>query len=172
MTLKDELMKIFKNINGWIIFCDTKNAITLAFNGVLIGLFIAQLDYLRKLFYINNLAFIVFMLILWLVGTISIIITVYNLRSSILPRIHHKLTTNMLYYGDIYNIYKNDYNKYLTDMRNINEAKYEEEISKQIIINSEIASIKYQYSIRAINLSLINAVIIILLAIINITIIN
>ena len=145
-----QLKEMFSNVNDWLKFAELKNGMMVALNSTFV-LAVIKSEFKEK--FQAGVYFVVLSLFV-----ISLILSI----SSYLPKIKCiddnwligkkkgiKPERNLLFYGDIYNISKNDlvnkvYKEYFKkDISNIEINKIELDYAEEIIVNSKIAIYKY-----------------------------
>jgi len=159
--MKEQLEKIFANVNDWLKFAETKSASLTAANGVILfGVF--------RVFKDTSYSVIPEVLIgcgYVLLG-ISLLLCLSSFVPSLsLPWTHKKSkvkeSDNILFFGHIENYtplsYLNKLSKSL-EVSKYQASRYEIMLADQIIINSVIASYKYSIFKKSILLTLIGCV--------------
>ncbi len=151
------LKEIFKNINEWLIFAETKNGVLISINGVLL---FRLLDYLEKIAVDNtslNIKMIWILIIIFLIAILIILKSFFPNNSTSVDENNNTSEYNynssriLIFYKDISQykcskLYLQDIYKYYLNM-NIDVEdlnKYELDYAKEIIINSKIACYKYK----------------------------
>jgi hypothetical protein len=143
--MKSELKYIFSNVNEWLKFAETKNAALIVFSASIILAILTNIT--------NNINIILkyYIIICLIFQIISLIISLISFYPTI--KISHILCKrneisekdNLLFYG---NIFKYDEKMYLKSIFNDkveNTTRFELDLAKQIIINSNITLKKYKF---------------------------
>lgn len=158
IIMKEQLEKIFSNVNDWLKFAETKSASLTAANGVvLFGVLrvTKDINYSAVSEALIYLSFVCFGL--------SLLLCLSSFIPSLsLPWAHKKSSVkendNLLFFGHIENYtpssYLNKLSKSLA-VDNYCASKYEHMIASQIITNSVIASYKYSVFKKSIWLTLV-----------------
>lgn len=156
--MKEQLDRIFTNVNDWLKFAEAKSASLIAANGVIL---FGALDFTKETVYpMLSESFLYFSHFLF---GMSLLLCLSSFVPSLtLPWTHKKNTTknddNLLFFGHIENYtpisYLNKLSKAL-GTNNYQISEYDVMLSKQIITNSVIASYKYSIFKKSIWLTLI-----------------
>jgi hypothetical protein len=147
MTREDKLYKVFNNVNDWLKFSESKNAMLIAFNGASIF----GISRLANIETISNSSFLKSYL---LIVIICLIFSTINCLISFAPRV--KIIKGGFYNsGKIANVLFFEYLKGINNIQiikeitgELDEEKYttfEKDIAEQIKQNSIIASRKYSH---------------------------
>ncbi|MEZ9060436.1 Pycsar system effector family protein [Vibrio pelagius] len=156
--MKEQLEKVFSNVNDWLKFAETKSASLTAANGVvLFGVLRVTKDIefsvvSEAMIYISLVCF-----------GLSLLFCLSSFIPSLsLPWAHKKSSVqesdNLLFFGHIENYTPKSYLNKLSKSIGVNEycaSKYEYMLASQIITNSVIASYKYSVFKKSIWLTLI-----------------
>ena len=147
MSREDKLYKVFNNVNDWLKFSESKNAMLIAFNGASIfGIArLINIEPISNSSFLKNYLFIVI---------ICLIFSTINCLISFAPRV--KIIKGGFYNsGKIPNVLFFEYLKGLNNIQivkeiteELDEKKYttfEKDIAEQIKQNSIIASRKYSH---------------------------
>ena len=142
--MENELWRIFENVNNWLEFAEKKNTLLLSFIGL-------QLTFVRLFVNQLNMLQVTSVLLLGLCFFISLISFfpktrisrwVYSVAQS---KGEPHENDNLLFYRHIANYSTDDYisnlEKYFD--REINGYRYLEDLCDQIVVNSQITSMKY-----------------------------
>ena len=153
-TILDDLKDIFDNINQWLIFAESKNGVLLGINGLFLFKMLDNLNGVEES--ILNTKMIWLLLIIFIVATIIILKSFFPICSVfedkpvnlcketddskilIFYEDISKYENSSMYLRDLYRYY------YDTDIDLKDLLKYELDYSKEILINSRIASYKYR----------------------------
>lgn len=157
--LTDKLYKIFQNVNEWLKYAEAKNAILLAFCGAGIA---ASLTYLSaasnipKSLHIGFITTASFLCFCSLVCSLSFLPKTnleYIVWKRSKPKVNHKLkindNDNFYYYGHLFKYQPieliNAFNRLYFEgkIKNIQKKEFFD-LSNQIIVNSEIAYLKFK----------------------------
>jgi len=139
--MKEEIKSIFQNVNDWLKFAEAKHAGLLVLNsGIIFGILTVYKDYQN---YLPKA--ILFITILFFV--LSILTSIISL----FPRTHTSLfrqkkfnNPNLYFAGHLCKLDENDLKTELTEIHSTYVFdKFDEDVLKQIIVNSKIATKKY-----------------------------
>ena len=132
---KEDLWKNFKNINYWIQNCDNKVMIILGFIGAL-GFFINKQIFMVDFKQLEIIIWINVLLVSFFI--IFYISSIYFLFKSINPKVNVKYNS-LLFFG---NIAEKNFKKFNEEISN-KSYSLEDDLKKQIYINSKIVTKKY-----------------------------
>lgn len=138
----ESLWKIYNAVNEWIKFSDTKAAVVLATNGVVLSIFFSNiLKYIKPLFLYQVLTSFVILFII--IGTVAGILSIIYAIFCLIPDTGSYKSKSLVFFGDIAQFdtpeeYSKEAKKEL-----FNELNLKDHIFQEIWINSRIASDKY-----------------------------
>ncbi|MDG3546260.1 Pycsar system effector family protein [Methanobacterium formicicum] len=147
----NSLWNIYNTVNEWIKFSDTKAAVVLATNGVILSLFFSNIfNYIK----IEQLTILIIILII--IGTTAGLFSIIFAILCLVPNTNNYKLKSLIFFGDIAKFespekYSDEVGKKL-----FNDLK--RQISQEIWINSRIASNKYDnvsYSIKLLLISIL-----------------
>lgn len=177
-NLKEDLKANLDDINNWIVACDNKTSILLAFVALLTGLttnIFDSFNIIKEYFHdhvfgkIVLAILIIIMLCLYCVFLFFIIFYLINVLKArkkpylVTKEINEKST---LFFSDMSSLKYENYNEAINQR---SDEKLIDELKKQIFVNSKIADKKHEYFNKAIKLIIpLFSVVIILLILINI----
>ncbi|UTD05011.1 hypothetical protein E4N80_05755 [Treponema denticola] len=161
MKENDLLKFIFENVNHWLEFAEKKNSYLFSVYSIN-SLVIVILTSIEKTKMLPKYGVIIFIILYVIALFVSILSIFPNIKIS------QKLLTfgknkkinksdNLLFYGDVSKYSFDEYKKVLIDEYKLEdrELKLDEDLLKQIIINSNIAVFKYKcFKLSSIFLSL------------------
>lgn len=149
----NEIKYIFDNVNKLLMFIETKNALLLPLNAVVLWTIITDNSNIEKveksqcLEYIGNIG-IVLMVISTLICLLSFYPRLYKASNWVFLDKKRNNSNNHLYFKDIYYNYRDDYKEYLEHISKlygskgiINKQPYLD-YAEEIITNSKITYIK------------------------------
>lgn len=143
MTLKSKIStaeQTLTTVHDWIKSADQKVNIFLAFQGIVLTLLIP--NYLKSI----TSRFQTHTMSLWngffILGAIVLLsLAIYSALNAILPRLGNKKIKSHLYFGAIAKI---PLKQYISEMKNMCESDYLDELLSQIHLNSNIAFRKHK----------------------------
>lgn len=140
----ENLWKTYNSIMDWVKFSDTKAALVLATNGVILSIIFTNFSRFLTLFE-NSLMFLV--LLILLTGVLFSIISIFYSILCLTPRLDVKndVKVNLLYFKDIAENF-NDPQKYKKSAETLisNNSVLKDHIFDQIFANSNIANTKFE----------------------------
>lgn len=146
-NMKDDLKEIFKNVNDWLKFAETKNAMLLAFNGVIIfgvSKFFSDNSELKELFYFVGPYYrFVFPVII----AVSILLLLFSfIPQTKMIKLGEKKkpeNVNVLFYDHLETLKPQELLEEVYGTKNPSVTNIEKSYAQQIIVNSEITSRKF-----------------------------
>lgn len=145
----DSLWNIYNAVNEWIKFSDTKAAVVLATNGVILSLFFSNIfNYIK----IEQLT--ILMIILIIIGTTAGLFSIIFAILCLIPNTETNNKKSLIFFGDIAKFESSE--KYSDEVEKKLFIDLKHQISEEIWINSRIASNKYDNVSSSIKLLLIS----------------
>lgn len=152
-TTEDRLEYIFENVNNWLKFAEAKNGALLALNLICI------MKAAEKLGKIDNDVLCIFIIFFLFFSLLSLLCCLASYMPQLLPpkNVRHLLKifkkredTNLLYFGDLSQISAEELLKKLKTLTPSlpevsEENTYEKYFAEQIVCNSVISAVKYQF---------------------------
>jgi hypothetical protein len=147
ITMKEDLKEIFKNVNDWLKFAETKNAMLLAFNGVIIfgvSKFFSDNCELKELFYFVGPYYrFVFPVII----SVSILLLLFSfIPQTKMIKLGEKKkpkNVNVLFFDHLETLKPQELLEEVYGTTNPSVTNIEKSYAQQIIVNSEITSRKF-----------------------------
>lgn len=141
----ESIWKTYSSILEWIKFSDTKAAVILTANGVILSITYSNISKFFSLLFVNSYSIIFFISLL--IGIIlSITSIVYSIKC-LVPRTNTEKNNkpNLIYFKDINDHFDSSkqYAKTATKLF-FNESELKDQLFIQIFVNSKIATIKYE----------------------------
>lgn len=142
---------IFRNVNEYVRFSDTKAGVVLAFAGGSAAFLSSKVDVFHAVIAAHASD-------LWGFGlyaavccyTVTLIATVVFAFRSIWPSLGSGDGRSVIYFKHICEDYKSDHKLYAKTLGALDDAAFEEELAHQICINASIATRKYELVSKAI----------------------
>lgn len=130
---------ILNRVQEWIKSADQKVSIFLAFQSLLITIFLPIFS-LENFYKILNCKFETLITIFSVAGIIFLVLSIFKSISAIIPRIGKKVPRSLTYFGSIADMELSDYKKL---SKNTDNKEYNDELLTQIHISSKIAKKKH-----------------------------
>ena len=138
LIILERLEKVLSRVQEQIIFADAKTGFLITLLSILIGfIFVNYKEFMQVTPKILN----TILLVLFIISTAISMICCFVI---ILSRFRNNTPISKIFFQDILEVYKDDYNKYANDIRALSNEDWIKQISFQIIELSKIASIKHK----------------------------
>lgn len=157
--ITEELNIIFDNVNEWLKFAESKNAVIIGLNGAAIFSLISTFSCMFSLKGWLSTSGILVVLLLLLSTTVSLLSFIPNLKMMRLPSINsNNAPVNIIYFGSIAILEHDEFIMKVAGLMKVSMdsvSDLDRQYAKQIVNNSRIALLKYRFFTLAVWLDII-----------------